>query len=165
MKLRTKILSYSVLQNAISIRLLCDTSHGLIGEPKDERRRVSLDELVFEAKVRSVNIQREETNVLLRTKKSRYIASKLFELMGRESLEFSITSPLDGEISRLLRMASSKLGEPEDKLLFKLTTFTDREGREVPGKSTIQELSEGQKSFLLRKLRDVLQENSTCLGS
>ena len=73
MKVKIKIVSYSVLHNAISIRLLCEDPEGLANEARDEKRRVSLDDLSFEAKIRSINIQREGTNILLRTKRNRFL--------------------------------------------------------------------------------------------
>ena len=166
MKIRVKIMSYSVLSNALSIRLLCENPGGLVSEARDEKRRVSLDDLSFEAKVRSISIQREGANVLLRTKRNRFLVGRLFDLMGREALELSFSTPFGGKISYLLSKASKKLGEPEEELLYRITTFRDREGKEISGKRSIQDISEGQKGVVLRKLNAILRkEGGGCSAS
>lgn len=163
MKVRVKIVSFSVLQNAISIRLLCENAPWLSTEARDEKRKVSLDDLSFEAKIRSVNIQREGTNILLRTKRNRFVVGKLFDLMSRPSLEFTVTETLDGKLSHLLSYISKKSGESEENLLFKLTTFRDKDGKEVMGKRLIEDLTENQKIVVLKKLSSMLQqEEKSC---
>ncbi len=163
MKTKVKILSYSVLHNALSIKLLCEEPGGLVNEAKDEKRRVGLDDLSFEAKVRSISIKRGMTNVLLRAKRNRYIVSRLFELMEREAVELSISAIFDGKISYLLSKASKKLGKSEEELLLRLTTFKDKNGKEISGKRSIQDISEGQKEVVLRKLNAILrEEDASC---
>lgn len=163
MKTKVKILSYSVLHNALSIKLLCEEPGGLVNEAKDEKRRVGLDDLSFEAKVRSISIKRGMTNVLLRAKRNRYIVSRLFELMEREAVELSISAIFDGKISYLLSKASKKLGKAEEELLLRLTTFKDKNGKEISGKRSIQDISEGQKEVVLRKLNAILrEEDASC---
>jgi len=163
MKAKVKIMSYSVLHGALSIKLICEDPGGLVNEAKDEKRRVGLDDLFFEAKVRSISINRGMANVLLRAKRNRYIVSKLFDLMEREAVELSISTILDGKISHLLLRASQKLGESEEELLLRLTTFKDRERNEIPGKKSIQDISEGQKEVVLRKLNAILkEEDASC---
>jgi len=158
MKIRVKIMSYSVLSNAISIRLLCENPERLASEARDEKRRVSLDDLSFEAKIRSINIQREGTNILLRTKRNRFLVGRLFDLMSREAPELSISETFDGKLSYLLSKVSKKRGEPEEELLLRLTTFRDKEGKEILGKRSVGDLSEGQKGVVLRKLNSMLRE-------
>jgi len=169
MKAKVKIMSYSVLQNAVSIKLLCEDPRGLVNEARDEKRRVRFDDLTLEAKIRSINIQREGTSILLRTKRNRYIVSRLFELMEREAVELSFSTSqdplqtaagLEGKISYLLTKASKKLGEPEEELLLRLTTFRDKNGKEISGKRSIQDISEGQKGVVLRKLNAILREEA-----
>ncbi|MBM4348582.1 MAG: hypothetical protein FJ106_01640 [Deltaproteobacteria bacterium] len=163
MKVKVKIMSYSVLHGALSIKLLCEDPGGLVNEAKDEKRRVGLDDLSFEAKVRSISIKRGMTNVLLRAKRNRYIVLRLFELMEKEAVELSIFEILDEKISYLLSKASQKLAEPEKELLLRLTTFRDREKNEIPGKKSIQDISEGQKEVVLRKLNAILrEEDASC---
>ena len=58
MRAKVKIVSFSVLHDAMSLRLLCENSEGLASQARDEKRRISLDDLSFEAKIRSINIQR-----------------------------------------------------------------------------------------------------------
>jgi hypothetical protein len=166
MKTKVKIMSYSVLHNAVSIKLLCEDPGALVNEARDEKRRVRFDDLALEAKIRSINIQREGTSILLRTKRNRYIVSRLFELMEREAVELSFSTPqdplqtakgLEEKISYLLEKASKKLGEPEEKLLLRLTTFRDKNGKEISGKRSIQDISEGQKGVVLRKLNAILR--------
>lgn len=152
MKTRVRIISFSVLQNAISIRILCESVQGIADEPRDEKKRVNLEDLSFEAKIKSINIQRGGTNILIRTRKNRYIAGRLFDLMGRETIEFSISEAVDGKIYRLLLEASKKTGKSEEDLLYRLTTFRDKDGKEIPGKRLIDDLSENQKSVILKKL-------------
>jgi len=158
MKVKVKIVSYSVLHNAISIRLLCENPEGLASEARDEKRRVSLDDLSFEAKIRSINIQREGTNILLRTKRNRFLVGRLFDLMSREALELSISETFDGKLSYLLSKVSKKMGEPEEELLLRLTTFRDREGKEILGKRSVEDLSESQKGVVMGKLSSMLRE-------
>jgi len=166
MKAKVKIMSYSVLHGALSIKLICEDPGGLVNEAKDEKRRVGLDDLFFEAKVRSISINRGTANILLRAKRNRYIVSKLFDLMEREGVELSISAIFDGKISYLLSKASQKLGESEEELLLKLTTFKDREGNEISGKRLIQDISEGQKEVVLRKLNAILKkEDASCSAS
>jgi hypothetical protein len=172
MKTKVKIVSFSVLQNGISIRLMCWNSDPVTGEAKDEKRRITLDELSFEAKIRSINIQREGTNILLRTRKSRYLVNRLFELMDKLSLDFSVTEVLDKKLSELLLKVSEKLNEPQEKLLERLTRFKDKDGNEIAGKKSIDDLTEGQKSYVLRRLSSMLKpvqpdhgEESSCLVS
>jgi len=165
MKVKVKIISYSVLQNAISVRLLCDSPEGLAGEARDEKRRVSLDDLSFEAKIRSINIQREGTNVLLRAKRNRFLAGRLFDLMSREALDLSISETFDAKLSYLLSKVSKRTNEPEEELLLRLTTFRDREGKEILGKRLLEELSEGQKGVVLRKLSAMLRREAACSAS
>lgn len=163
MKVKVKIISYSVLHGALSIKLLCEDPGDLVNEAKDEKRRVGLDDLSFEARVRSISIKRGMTNVLLRAKRNRFIVSKLFDLMEREAVELSISEVLDEKISRLLSKASQKLAESEEELLLRLTTFRDREGHEVLGKRSIQDISEVQKEVVLRKLTTILrEEDASC---
>jgi len=163
MKTKVKIVSFSVLQNAISIRLMCWNSDPITGEAKDEKRRICLDDLSFEAKIRSINIQREGTNILLRTKKSRYLVNRLFELMDKLYLDFSVTEVLDKKLSELLLKVSEKLNEPQERLLERLTRFKDKEGNEIPGKESIEDLTEAQKSYVLKRLNSMLK--SVHLGS
>lgn len=166
MKTRVKVVSFSVLHDAISVRLLCESASGLTNEPRDERRKVSLGDLLFEAKIRSINIQREGVSILLRTKRSRYIVGKLYDLMEKESIEFSVTENLAGRLSNLLFRVSRKTGESEEDLLFRLTTFRDKDGREIHGKRLINDLSENQKFVVLKKLNSMLQrEDGQCLVS
>lgn len=166
MKAKVKIVSFSVLQNAISIRLLCENASWLTAEARDERRKINLDELSFEGKIRSVNIQREGTNILLRAKRSHFLVGKLFELMDRPSLEFSVMESLDGKLNSLLSVLSKKTGEHKEDLLLRLTTFKDKDGREIQGKRHIEELSENQKVVVLRKLHSILhKDEAPCLVS
>ena len=176
MKTKVKIMSYSVLHNGVSIKLLCEDPGGLVNEARDEKRRIRFDALSLEAKIRSINIQREGTSILLRTKRNRYIVSRLFELMEREAVELSFSTPQDPlqtaaglveeKISYLLEKASKKLGEPEEELLYRITTFRDREGKEISGKRSIQDISEGQKGVVLRKLNAILRkEGGGCSAS
>ncbi len=175
MKTKVKIMSYSVLHNGVSIKLLCEDPGGLVNEARDEKRRIRFDALSLEAKIRSINIQREGTSILLRTKRNRYIVLRLFELMEREAVELSFSTPqdplqtaagLEEKISYLLEKASKKLGEPEEELLYRITTFRDREGKEISGKRSIQDISEGQKRVVLRKLNAILRkEGGGCSGS
>ncbi len=153
MKMKVKIKSYSVLSNSISIKLLSDSPHGLVHEAKDEKRKVGLDGLYFEAKIKSVNLQREVANILLRAKKNRYIVLKLFDLMGKDSLELSFFEACDTELLTLLKKVSLLQGRSEEEVLYGLTSFRDKNGNEVPGKRTVDELSDLQKEIVLRKLR------------
>jgi hypothetical protein len=165
MKTKVKVVSFSVLKSAISIRLLCENPDSIAGEARDEKRRISLDELSFEAKIRSISIQREGTNILLRTKKSRYLVNRLFGLMDKSSLDFSVGEVLDRRLSELLLKVSERLNEPQERLLSRLTTFKDREGNEVPGKKFIEDLTEAQKSYVLKRLSSLLRGESSCLVS
>jgi len=166
MKTKVRVVSFSVLQNAISIRLLLSNSDSITGEARDEKRRVRLGDLSFEARIRSINIQREGTNVLLRTGKNRYLLNRLFELMERPSIELLVTEVLDKRLSELLLKVSEKLNEPREKLLTRLTTFRDREGNEVLGKDSIEDLTESQKSYVLKRLNSILRgEDHSCLVS
>jgi hypothetical protein len=164
-KTRVKIISFSVLHNAISVRLLCENPESLVNEARDEKRRVGLDDLSFEARIRSISIQREGANVLLRIKKNRFFVGRLFDLMGREVLELSISPSFDGKISYLLSKVSKKLGKSEEEILLRLTTFQDREGKEIMGKRSVENLSEAQKGVVLRKLDAILREEGASFSN
>ena len=153
---RVKIVSFSVLQNAVSVRLLCENANWLVNEARDERRKVSIDDVTFEAKIRSINIQREGASLLLRTKRSRFIVGRLYDLMDKGSNEFMVSESIGRKLSHLLDKVSKKTGEPEENLLFRLTSFK-KDGNEILGKKSIEELSENQKVVVLRKLNSMLQ--------
>lgn len=158
MKAKVRIKSYSVLSNGLSVKLLSDSyPQGLIQEAKGEKKKVYLNDISLEAKIKSVNIQRDGANILLRTKKNRYLVLKLFELMGRESLELSFSGPSDAELKELLKNVSFLRERPEEEILFNMTTFRNKEGHEVPGKRNVEELTDLQKEILLRKLRQAVK--------
>jgi hypothetical protein len=86
--------------------------------------------------------------------------------MERPSIELLVTEVLDKRLSELLLKVSEKLNEPREKLLTRLTTFRDREGNEVLGKDSIEDLTESQKSYVLKRLNSILRgEDHSCLVS
>lgn len=158
MKTKVKLLSYSVLQNAISARIYCENPEVVLKEAKDEPRRVCLDDLFFKAKIRSVNLQRTGGSFILRTRRSRFLVAKFFELMGKELLDFSINPPVSGKLHYYLRKTAILLNESEGDLLYRLTSFKDKNGNEVEGKRTVEDVSESQKEIVIKKLREILRQ-------
>ncbi len=160
MKLRVRIVSYSVLQNAISIRLLSEEPSALTHDLEDQKRWVRLDELSLEVRVCSISIQKEKVHLLIRTKRNRFLTSRLFDLMEKEELSLSFETEQERKLLYLLRKVSEKSGQKEEDLLFRLTTFQGRNGEIVSGKRSVYEISREQREVVHHKLVRMLQEKA-----
>jgi len=83
--------------------------------------------------------------------------------MDKGFLDFSVATPLEGNVAYLLGKVSRKLGEPEEEILYRLTSFEGRDGHKVEGKRSIYEVSDGQLEVVLRKLKGMLRQEENRL--
>jgi hypothetical protein len=157
MRLRVRIVSFSVLRNAISIRLESDDARNLTDDLKGQKRWIRLGDFSMEAGVISISMRKERVNLLLKTRKKRFLAGRLFELMEKEELFLSFETEQEAKLSYLLRKVSEKTGNPEEDLLFSLTTFRGRNNELIGGKRSISEVSKEQQEVVYHKLARMLK--------
>jgi hypothetical protein len=153
-----RIVGFSVLRNAISIRLESEGAMNLTNEIEDQKRWVRLDDLSFEARVRSISIQKERVHLLLRAKRNRFMMVKVFELMEEGELSLVFETEQERKLLYFLRKVSEKRGEKEEDLLFRLTTFEGRNREVISGKRSLYEISKEQQDVVHHKLVRMLQE-------
>lgn len=163
--------SYTVLDAALSVRLQAelpgeDAARVLrrIAEATRDHQTVPvrLDRVSATGSIESIGSTRHDTaRLLLHLPKSQALADALFRLHGRP-LTLTIGMPEDpvedDTLRALLAQAAERHGTTADALLAELTTFTGRDGRVVPGRRSVEQLSEAQRPVVADRLRRLLEQ-------
>jgi hypothetical protein len=165
--------SYTVLDAALSVRLQAEL-------PTDDAarmlRRVAeatrghqtvplrLDRVSATGSIESIGSSRGDTaRLLLHLPKTKALADALFWLHGRP-LTLTIGMPgdpvEDDTLRALLAEAAERHGTTPEALLESLTTFTARDGRVVPGRRAIDQLSDAQRPVVADRLRRLLDAHA-----
>lgn len=162
-KIKADITSFSVLKKAVSIKISAEnTGEGLVTTLEKLQGRsfeISINDLVFSAKMQSINI-RHDVDLLFHTPKDTHIISRLAELMDAEVVLF-IEDEQDRALRTLLERVADCLVIKKEELLYKLTTFT-KHGKKVGGKKSISEISDKQKPIITDKLTKILERTAAC---
>jgi hypothetical protein len=163
MKLKAKIISFSVLQDAISIRLTSSNSdNNIIQELKDQKNKpqnIKIGDLDLNAEIKSINI-RNDIHILLHSLRNKYVINMLFEFMNSDSLTVIINSEQEKRLLHLLKLASNNLDRPEVELLYQLTTFKGKDGKLVDGKRSIYDISKKSQEVVIDKLQKMIENGS-----
>lgn len=163
MKLKAKITSFSVLQDAISIRLTSSNSdNNIIQELKDQKDKaqsIKVGDLDLNAEIKSIGI-RNDIHILLHSPRNKYLINRLFEFMDLDSLTVIINSEHEKRLLYLLRLASNNSNKPEEELLYQLTTFKGKDGKLVDGKRSIYDISKKSQEVVIDKLQKMIEKGS-----
>jgi hypothetical protein len=163
MKLKAKIMSFSVLQDAISIRLTSTNSdNNIIQELKDQKNKpqnIKIGDLDLNTEIRSISI-RNDIYILLHSSRNKYVINRLFEFMDSDSLSVIINSEQEKRLLYLLKLASDNSKKPEGELLYQLTTFKGKEGKLVDGKRSIYDISKKSQEVVIDKLQKMIEKGS-----
>jgi hypothetical protein len=163
MKLKAKIMSFSVLQDAVSIRLTSSNSdNNIIQELKDQKNKaqnVKIGDLDLNAEIKSISI-RNDIHILLHSPRNKYLVNRLFEFMDSDSLTMIINSEQEKRLLSLLKLASNNSDIPEVELLYQLTTFKGKDGKFVDGKRSIYDISKKSQEVVIDKLQKMIEKGS-----
>jgi hypothetical protein len=162
-KLRAKIMSFSVLQDAVSIRLTSSNSdNNIIQELKDQKNKaqnIKVGDLDLNAEIKSISI-RNDIHILLHSPRNKYVINRLFEFMDSDSLTVIINSEQEKRLLYLLNLASNNSNKAEGELLYQLTTFKGKEGKLVDGKRSIYDISKKSQQVVIDKLQKMIENES-----
>lgn len=173
---KADIESLCILETCLSLRLTtCNTSpgtteilRGIKGRPqeftlsrwRDRREPVSENErsgIVFQGQICSLNLG-ERLHLVIHAEKIKTLIFGLIEMMD-SPVALKFFSPEDRELLALVAEAAAAFSLGEKEMLYHLSSFTARDGREVEGKRSILALSERQKSVIKSKLERLLRES------
>jgi len=159
MKIETKILSYTVLKDCISVQLVCSDKDSAAPEKfvpsKDNTEYFTIGNIGTKGAIKSVNI-RKGVHLLLHLPRTTFIAKTLFTLMDRETVPVSISSEQENGLLTLLDRASKCTGKTRQELIRELTAFQGKNGP-VEGKDSIYEMSPRHQEVLVNKLTRIVQ--------
>lgn len=171
---RATLKSYAILASAVSahvfvqatpertailLRRIADITRGRAWVPVDLARIRTV------ASVESISSTPAGTRVLLHSPRDLRIIQELFHLTGRQ-IRVAIGVPAqlaeaaveDGaDLASMLSRAADRLGMPEPDLLERLTTFRNRDGRVIPGRRALAEVTAAQRPVVADRLRRILQ--------
>lgn len=128
----------------------------------------------FAAELASVSSKRSNVSLLLHIPKSRPVAMALFDLVEEKDLFMTMfptwrTEEQDGEgrektaeeIQHMLNILSDLTSTDKEEILYRLTTFSNKEGQTVEGKRNIEDISDRQMEVVRGKLRKSLSSVET----
>lgn len=163
MKLKAKIMSFSVFQDTISIRLTSSNSdNNVIQELKDQKgktQNIKIGDLDLNAEIKSIRI-RNNIHILIHSPKNKYLINRLFEFMDSNSLTVTIDSEQEKRLLHLLKLASNNSDKTEEELLYQLTTFKGKDGKFVDGKRSIYDISKKSQEVVIDKLQRMIEKGS-----
>ncbi len=170
MEVSAKMLNYSVLKDSISVQLVC----GEAGDPslpvkltalQGQSRHLLIGDLDTKGFVKSVGI-RKGIHILLHLPCTQYVAKRLFYLMtAGEHIRIRLVGENESKVRYLLERAAKKTGKSPGDLLRELTTFTNKYGKIVEGRESIEELSPRFQEVVICKLSHMLQEGEADVRS
>lgn len=159
MRLKAEITSFAVLKKVVSIKISAEnTGLSLITALEKLRGKTAdiyLNELVFSAKIQSMNI-RNDIDLLFHTDRNIRILKRLADLMD-EDVTLAIEDEQDRDLKTLLAKGAETLLMSEADLLYKVTTFS-KNGKDVGGKKNVYEVSDKQKPIVIDKISKLLKE-------
>jgi len=160
MRARGRVVNYSVNAKYISIKVdLGKSSEELIDELrsyKEKKKLIRLDWLQIVGEINSILI-RNTLGFMIHTGRVDFIARKLFPLVEKEFLDVAISDELEDKISYFLDVASKGSDEKRPDLFYKITSF-QKNGKLVPGKKSVFDLSAAQKKVVLDKLNKLVND-------
>jgi hypothetical protein len=117
--------------------------------------------LNLKAKIQSINVT-EPLSFSLHAGISRFLILGIYEMReSGENIELQFLSMKERKLLHLMDRVSRKLNISPEEALMKATTFHNRKGNVVEGKSSIFDLSESRKSVAASKLAAMLGKEST----
>lgn len=156
-------MSFSVLQDAVSIRLTSSNSdNNIIQELKDQKNKVQnikVGDLDLNAEIKSISIC-NDIHILLHSLRNKYVINRLFEFMDSDCLTVIVNSEQEKRLLYLLKLASNKSNKPEGELLYQLTTFKGKDGKLVDGKRSIYDISKKSQEVVIDKLQKIIENRS-----
>jgi hypothetical protein len=169
-RLKAKIRSYFVRQDAISINLICSgITDSIIQELKELRENkgnaqdIKIEDLNLSAAIESISI-RDSIHILLHSQRDRHVVNKLLEFMDCESVTVIMNSENEKKLSYLLSLASSNMNKPADEVLYQLTTFKGRDGKLVDGKRSIYDISKKSQEVVINKLTRIIGQSKASVN-
>jgi len=169
-RLKAKIRSYFVRQDAISINLICSSITDSIiqelkelRENKDNTQDIKIEDLNLTAVIESISI-RDSIHILLHSQRDRYVVNKLLEFMDCESVTVIMNSENEKKLSYLLSLASSNMNLPAEEVLYQITTFKGRDGKLVDGKRSIYDISKRSQEVVIDKLAKIVNRSTASVN-
>jgi len=166
MEVSAKMLNYSVLRDSISVQLVC----GDAGDPslpvkltalQGQSRHMLIGDLETRGFVKSVGI-RKGVHILLHLPCTHYVSKRLFYLMtSGEHIRIRLAGENESRLRYLLEKAAQQTGKVPGALLRELTTFTNKQGKLVEGRESIEELSPRFQEVIICKLSHILKEGES----
>jgi hypothetical protein len=158
-----KMSSYTVTHDAVSVRLSCPNGNNdAIQELMADKhtKMFHFKGLDVNGAIGSINI-RNGVNILLKLPREEYVVKKLWYLNTTETITLNIEGEAERHLADLVKSVAAKEGETEEELLYKLSTFTNKENRVIEGKRSIRELSPKAQEVIIKKLNKMKAGNTS----
>ena len=161
MRTTGRVASFTVNKKHISVRVEIPTTEGVeeLRKYKGKTKTVSLEGFNIHAAIDSLAPGRNLSFLLHAPKKS-FIASKLFLLMERQTVDIVVSTDFEDKLLYFLDTVAAKRAVNAADLLYELSSFKREGDRIVPGKRSVFDLSESQGRVIMDKLSGLLQEAS-----
>lgn len=158
MCLNVKITRYTIMQDAISVHVICPESnneaiHGLIADKTP--KMLHFRGLDVTGTIGAINISKNGVSILLKLPKEGYVAKRLWFLGMMETIDLTIEGEMERRLSSLIKSVAAETGKKEEELLYELSTFTNKENRTVEGKRSVGELSPKAQEVIIHKLNKI----------
>lgn len=169
MKVNAQIASFSVFSSHISISMivLCDRTSPFIqeirGMDRDNGRSIEIGNLKFTGVVNSISLSKG-IRILLHAERSKYILNRLFELSGYDTVSLRIKTDREARIERMLSIVSEKENAQPSEILYRLTTFTGKDGKLIEGKRCVDEISRKCQDVVISKLSKIIRGDAHGIG-
>ncbi|MEI6313253.1 MAG: hypothetical protein WCO89_00175 [Syntrophus sp. (in: bacteria)] len=170
MKIEARIVNYTVLRDSISVQLLFSEKDiaiaGILASIQDKTEHFKVGNIDTTGVVKSVGL-RKDIRLLLHLPCTEFVALNLFSLMvdSGDTIPFAVNTPQEVELLCLLDKASIIKSKSPQGLLRELTAFTGKNGKQVPGKDSICDLSLRHQEVVLSKLQRIVktaEEGRSC---
>lgn len=176
MIIKAGIESLCILEKCLSVRLTISEVHpeameilrGIKREPLEfslapwrdksgKGKDDGIGEVSFRGIICSINL-REKMHFIIHAERAKPLIYEVIEMMDLP-VALKFLSARDQALAALIREASQRLSLTEEELIYRESSFLNRNGRQIEGKRSILALSEKQKPIIKNKLERFLREN------